>query len=116
MAKRSTKKLKIISSKKESSYQKWAEKMEQEGNCFIENWKELSKCKSETHKLNIDIKMCSGHIHPKIKSNKSDSWDDYYYLSTHTFYGLNYKKSTKELQKRGFKVYLLNWDLDSNHY
>ena len=111
--KRSKKKLKIFLVKNEESFKEWAKKMEQEGNAFIENWKELSKCKSETYYLKVKEESCNGWI--KHKTNEFN-FDDYYYLSTHTFYGSNYKESTKALQMRGFKVYLLNWDLESNKY
>ena len=34
------------------------------------------------------------------------------YLSTHTFYGLEYKHSTKILHACGFDVEIDNWDKD----
>ena len=76
---------------------------------LISTWEELSKCESETHTLKIDIKGCNGWIF----ENKIDIDDDDYdmhYLSTHTFYGLNYKDSTRLLQKCGFNVEIANWD------
>lgn len=35
------------------------------------------------------------------------------YLSTHTFYGGSYERSTKILQKFGFDVEIDNWDKES---
>lgn len=50
---------------------------------------------------------------PKVETEETEG-DNYFkhhrYLSTHTFYGLNYRHSTKTLQKYGFDVEIDNWD------
>jgi hypothetical protein len=74
---------------------------------LISTWEELAECKSETHKLDINVEGGNGWITPKKRTK-----DDYhnYYLSTHTFYGHEYVNSQRELQKRGFDVEIANWD------
>jgi hypothetical protein len=71
---------------------------------YIKDWEELAEIKSETHDLEIDFKYGSGWI-----TSKTDS-EDYHYLSTHTFYGMSHKESTRILQSCGFNVELANWD------
>lgn len=75
---------------------------------LIKNWDELAQVEdSETHKLEIDEingRLCSGWI-----VNKKTG-DQEIYLSTHTFYGLNFENSTKVLQEHGFNVEIDNWD------
>ena len=61
---------------------------------YIKSWKELSKEKSPTHFLEIDIERCNGWIHPKDDKDMI-SYNGHYYLSTHTFYGSRYEWSTK---------------------
>lgn len=75
---------------------------------LIKNWEELSKVpSSDTHRL--EIGKHNGWI--MAKNPKSDKFSDrMYYLSTHTFYGLNYERSTKLLQSCGFDVEIDNWD------
>lgn len=73
----------------------------------IKTWEELSKCTSDTHNILINFKNHNGWIVPKVISE--DSWKDRHYLSTHTFYGHQYKYSTNLLQKCGFNVELENW-------
>lgn len=75
----------------------------------IESWEELSKEKSPTHILKINLDGCNGWIEPKEPKDEN-SYEGYYYLSTHTFYGSQYKQSTKILQSCGFNVKLANWD------
>ncbi|AUR93451.1 hypothetical protein NVP1187O_138 [Vibrio phage 1.187.O._10N.286.49.F1] len=77
---------------------------------MIKTWEELSKVpESETYYLEIDIDGCNGWV--ITKSPVSDKFSDRMkYLSTHTFYGLNYKYSTKLLQSCGFDVEIDNWD------
>jgi hypothetical protein len=75
----------------------------------INTWEELSKCTSETHTLEIDVDGCCGWIYPKIE-NTRDCMGGGYYLSTHTFYGLEHVNSTRVLQSYGFNVKLANWD------
>lgn len=86
---------------------------------LIRNWEELSKIpnESKTHILEVDTEMCCGRLRAKkpkpykrklsfMRQIKSQD----VYLSTHTFYGLNYKHSTKLLKACGFDVEIDNWD------
>ena len=75
---------------------------------LISTWEELAEETSPTHFLEINIKGCNGMIFPK--EDKLNYWDDVYYLSTHTFYGSQYKESTRVLQSFGFNVEIANWD------
>lgn len=77
---------------------------------LIKTWEELAEVyASETHYLEIDINGCNGWV--ITKNPVSDKFSDRKkYLSTHTFYGLNYKYSTKLLQSCGFDVEIDNWD------
>jgi hypothetical protein len=69
----------------------------------ITNWQQLSKVSdSKTHKLKIEDG--SGWIIDKATGEVKE------YLSTHTFYGNQYQRSTELLQKYGFNVQLSNWD------
>lgn len=82
---------------------------------FIESWIELKECESETHDLEIDLYYGNGWIHPKDEKIRYDEpVKNGYYLSTHTFYGLNHKRSTEVLQICGFNVVLKNWDEKTN--
>lgn len=76
---------------------------------LIKTWDELDEyCKSnpsETHVFKFD--KYSGWLKPKIK-NDDDDWGTY--MSTHTFYGLNYRESTEKFQECGFNVVVDNWD------
>lgn len=78
----------------------------------IKNWQELSKVPpTNKHKIVVEEDMCSGWIKPIDEDNyEGDYYDGYAYLSTHTFYGSQYKQSTKILQKFGFDVEIDNWD------
>lgn len=72
---------------------------------LIKNWKELAEVpESETHKLEITPENGNGWIICK------ETGDHVQYLSTHTFYGLDYEYNTELLQKHGFDVQLANWD------
>lgn len=75
---------------------------------LIKTWAELAKVpESDTHKL--EIGEYSGWI--ITKNPVSDKLSDRKkYLSTHTFYGLNYRYSTELLQRCGFDVEIDNWD------
>lgn len=71
---------------------------------LIHNWEELSKVTgSETYYLDITPEDGNGWI-------KDEEGNIIEYLSTHTFYGLNYEYSTRLLQTYGFNVILTNWD------
>jgi hypothetical protein len=74
---------------------------------LIKTWEELSKCKSETYDIKVNLSNCNGWITPK--KNTDDSWRGSHYLSTHTFYELTYQYSTKILQQCGFDVQLESW-------
>lgn len=84
---------------------------------YIKDWDELKQIpnESETHILEIDD--CNGWLHTKDEKPYNSKVDFFQqikhqdvYLSTHTFYGRNYKNSTKMLQACGFDVELANWD------
>ena len=93
---------------------------------LIKTWKELSQVPANNkYRIIVDLKLCSGWIIPitdkptekddDFKCNcKDEMYDNFFkhhiYLSTHTFYGSNYKKSTEILQKYGFDVEIDNWD------
>ena len=74
---------------------------------LISTWEELKEVESPTHILEIDIDGCNGWIRPK---EDDGTWKDIHYLSTHTFYGSEFKNSTEILQSCGFNVELANWD------
>ena len=80
---------------------------------LIKNWKELSKIPSnDKYKIELDEDRCCGWIIPikETEETTKDYYKHHYYLSTHTFYGSQYKQSTKILQKFGFDVEIDNWD------
>lgn len=80
---------------------------------LIKNWKELSKVPpNDKYQIKIDEDMCSGWIMPIEETDETENnWFEHHaYLSTHTFYGLHYKKSTEILNKFGFDVEIDNWD------
>ena len=86
---------------------------------LIKNWEELSKIpnESKTHILKVDVKGCCGWLiakDPKPYKKKLSYMRNLphigAYLSTHTFYGSNYKRSTKLLKACGFDVEIDNWD------
>lgn len=88
---------------------------------LIRNWEELSKIprESATHILEVDINSCNAQLiskYPKEYTEKLSFMRQIkhldIYLSTHTFYGANYKHSTKILKACGFDVELDNWDKD----
>ena len=88
---------------------------------LIKDWKELSEIPNEsnTHILEVDVEGGSGWLkakEPKKYNNKLSYMRNIrhqdVYLSTHTFYGLNYKQSTKILHACGFDVEIDNWDKD----
>ncbi len=88
---------------------------------LIRTWEELSKV-PPNDKYKIIVKDCCGWIVPICdEDNKKqnfycncpddkDYYDNHIYLSTHTFYGSNYKYSTKILQEHGFDIEIDNWD------
>lgn len=87
---------------------------------LIKNWKELSQVPLN-HKYKIIVNDCCGWIVPICDvpnhhdyicccTNEDDYYNNHVYLSTHTFYGSQYKYSTKILQEHGFDVEIDNWD------
>lgn len=75
---------------------------------LIESWEELVGLESDDYYLDINVEKCNGHIMAKEHVKNKGFYNPY--LSTHTFYGLNYKHSTILLQEYGFDVQLKNWD------
>lgn len=97
---------------------------------LIRNWEELSKIPpNDKYQIIVDLDMCCGHIIPitdkpigkgdefKCFCDKNMDIKEFFkhhiYLSTHTFYGSQYKYSTKVLQKCGFDVEIDNWDKEN---
>lgn len=88
---------------------------------LIKNWKELSQV-PPNDKYKIIVNDCCGWIVPIFDmpddkddficncKNQDNFYDNHVYLSTHTFYGKNYKYSTELLQKYGFDIEIDNWD------
>lgn len=90
---------------------------------LIKNWEELSRV-PENDKYKIIVNDCCGWIVPICDVPDKDNYficncpnnGDYnihVYLSTHTFYGKNFKHSTELLQKYGFDIEIDNWDKES---
>ena len=86
---------------------------------LIKNWEELSKIpnESKTHILDVNIDRGCAWLYaknPKPYTEKLSYMRQIHhldvYLSTHTFYGKNYKYSTKILKVCGFDVEIDNWD------
>ncbi|CAM0069579.1 hypothetical protein VPHK391_0007 [Vibrio phage K391] len=79
---------------------------------LIRTWSELAKVpESGTHRLEID--EYNGWV--IAKNPVSDKFSDRKtYLSTHTFYGGQHKRSTALLQSCGFDVEIANWDAMSD--
>ncbi len=93
---------------------------------LIKNWEELSKVPpNDKYKIIVDFEYCSGWIVPicdepdetddficncKGQKNSDEFYKHHVYLSTHTFYGSQYRYSTKVLQEHGFDIEIDNWD------
>lgn len=72
---------------------------------LVKSWEELASLNLENENFKVEIESnCCGWINSK-KENIYGT-----YLSTHTFYGLSYKRSTLEFQLRGFMIEIDNWD------
>lgn len=87
---------------------------------LIKNWEELSKV-PPNDKYKIIVGDCCGWIVPLCDEkdeidfvcnciDQENYYDNHIYLSTHTFYGSQYKYSTKVLQEHGFDIEIDNWD------
>lgn len=74
---------------------------------LIKSWEDLVGLENDNYYLEIDLHYCNGYIR-----SKTDKYF-YEYLSTHTFYSLQYQYSTVRLQECGFDVQLENWDGDT---
>lgn len=73
---------------------------------IVYDWEDLAKIpESDTHRLEIDVGGCNGWI---VRKDGNEILGRY--LSTHTFYGSNYKRMTSLLRSCGFNVTLANWD------
>lgn len=70
----------------------------------IKDWTDLVGLENENYKIEVNLKGGNAWIRPKNDENEFG-----YYLSTHTFYEMNYKESTKILQSYGFNVELESW-------
>ena len=89
---------------------------------YIRNWEELSKIPNEssTHILKVEVENCCGWLKAKNPTPYTDKlsymrqvpYQDHY-LSTHSFYGKNYKSTSKLLHACGFYVNLDNWDKET---
>ena len=86
---------------------------------LIRDWEELAAIQNEskTHVLTVDVDGGNGWLAAKNekpydskKSFRRQIQNLDVYLSTHTFYGSNYKSSSKKLRACGFDVELENWD------
>ena len=82
---------------------------------LIKNWEELAKVPpNDRYQIVVDLDTpdedsdflcnCEGMM------KDSEFFKHHVYLSTHTFYGSNYKHSTKILQDHGFDIEIDNWD------
>lgn len=100
---------------------------------LIKTWQELAEVPAnDKYRIIVDPLLFGGWIVPvtdepigdrddfvcHCEEEKSMSVDEYYkhhvYLSTHTFYGSNYKRSTKIFQEHGFDIEIDNWNKGEN--
>lgn len=79
---------------------------------LITTWDELDGLESEKYIIRVNKEYYNGWIRPKIDTEETEEnyFEHHAYLSTHTFYGSQYKYSTELLQKFGFDVEIDNWD------
>ena len=75
----------------------------------IKTWEELANVTDSEH-YTLDITPKDGNGWIKAKDGEGRFGDISEYLSTHTFYGSQYKFSTELLQRYGFDVTIANWD------
>lgn len=69
----------------------------------IKNWYDLDGLENDNYRIEVDQKLlCAWVVDKATGYNKC-------YLSTHTFYEMNYKGSTKILNDLGFDVVLESW-------
>lgn len=95
---------------------------------LIKTWEELAAVPAnDKFKIFVNKKLYGGWIIPVCDEMNDDEehicncsdeiknehyFKNHVYLSTHTFYGSNYKRSTEILQKYGFDIEIDNWDKD----
>ena len=81
---------------------------------LIKTWEELNGLETEDYKIRV-CNNCCAWIEPKVETEETETkfFEHHTYLSTHTFYGLFYKDSTRTLQRFGFDVEIDNWDKES---
>ena len=80
---------------------------------LIRNWEELSQVPpNDKYKIVLEDSGCCAWIEPikETEETQADYFEHHVYLSTHTFYGRFYERSTETLQKYGFDVEIDNWD------
>lgn len=71
---------------------------------LIRDWKELKEANLDNGKVKVSVDEYNGWIVNK-RTGRS-----LWYLSTHSFYGLNYEDTTNRLRCYGFNVEIDNWD------
>ena len=69
----------------------------------IKNWYDLDGLENDNYRIEVDHNMLCGWVVDKTEGHHKC------YLSTHTFYEMNYKGSTKILNDLGFDVVLESW-------
>lgn len=81
---------------------------------LIKTWEELFALPPSEKYMIVDLDGhgCNGWIVPIEETDETEEnyFDHHVYLSTHTFYGSCYQRSTEILQKYGFNVEIDNWD------
>lgn len=85
---------------------------------LIKTWEELYKLPPSEKYMIVDLDGhgYNGWIVPieETDETKENYFDHHVYLSTHTFYGGSYQRSTEILQKYGFNVEIDNWDKEKS--
>lgn len=82
---------------------------------LIESWDDMRELNtSDTHEVKVDVHSGWVEYRKDILKDREGlgplNQSCGQYLSTHTFYGMTYKESTKYLQHAGFNVEVANWD------
>lgn len=80
----------------------------------IKTWEELDSMVSKDGKYFIECQkigdiFCSAWIRPTFNTPSGEYLKHNTYLSTHTFYESQYKRSTQILRNFGFDVQLISW-------
>ena len=80
---------------------------------LIKNWGELSRVPpNDKYMIIVNMEFGGAWIKPRMEVPNGEWFKHNVYLSTHTFYGSNYKRSTEIFQKFGFDIEIDNWDKD----